>query len=216
MRASLRRVEGLLACREAALGFGADVRLDGGAFGQRIVRQPRLAELELQRAAPRDLDGVVQRLRNVGEQLGHLLRRSQVLRRRVPALPVRIGELRAVGDADARFVRFEVAGGEEAHVVGGHHRNAGLLAQRHGLGHQDLVIGAPEALELEVVAIAEELLPVAREHQRIIVAAVGEGAADVALGESRQRDQPRRGGVRQPAAIDERNAAILALRATRA
>ncbi len=90
--------------------LGADMRLDGRAFGQWIVRQPRFAELERQRTAPRDLHGVRQRLGNVGKQLGHLLRRTQVLRLGVSARAVGIGELRAVGNADARLVRFEIAG----------------------------------------------------------------------------------------------------------
>src|SRR5690606_40065280 len=46
------------------------------ALRQREVRQHRLAEGELKVAAAGDLDGVLQRLGDVGEQLGHLLDRK--------------------------------------------------------------------------------------------------------------------------------------------
>ena len=148
----LRRVEDLLALRESPFGFHADVTLDSRALGQRIVRKARFAELQRQGAAPCDLHGICQRLRDIGEELAHLLGRTQVLRRGVLARPAGVGQQRAVGDAHARLVRFEIAGGEETHVVGGDDRDAGFLAQRDGLGDQRLVIRAPQALQLEVVA----------------------------------------------------------------
>ena len=149
----LRLVENFLAFRESALRLGANMRLDGRAFGQWIVREPRFAELERQRTAPRDLHGIRQRFRNVGKELGHLRRCSQVLRRGVFARAVGVGEQRAFGNADARLVRFEIAGREEAYVVGGDDRDAGLLAQGNGLGDQRFIVRAPQALQFEVVAV---------------------------------------------------------------
>ena len=60
------------------------------------------------------------------------------------------------------------------------------LAERDALGDQRLVVGASQPLQFEVVAIAEQLLPVARQGQRIGVAARQKRAAHVAFGRTRQ------------------------------
>ena len=73
------------------------------------------------------------------------------------------------------------------------------------------IVGTAEPLQLEVVAIAEQLLPLARQRLRIGVAPRQERATHVAFDGTGERDQSR-GGLRvEPAAIDERHAAILAL-----
>ena len=81
------------------------------------VRQEHLADVDLERAALRDLDGVGDRLGQIREQLGHLGRRAQVLLLAVGARSAWIVERDALRDADARLVRFEVVAREEAHVV---------------------------------------------------------------------------------------------------
>ena len=131
MRAQLRGVEHLLAQREPGFGFRADVRLDGDAFRQREVRQPRFAELERQRAAPRDLDGIPQRLREcrrtappspAGERRYCA---SVYLRGRFGSASCAPSEMQTRASCDSKSSR-----GEEAHVVGRDHGDAGLLAER--------------------------------------------------------------------------------------
>ena len=68
-----------------------------------------------------------------------------------------------------------------------------LVAERHGRGDVRLLVGPAEPLQLEVVAVAEQLLPVRAPAQRSRLAAVDERAADVAFGRAGQRDQA--GGV---------------------
>src|SRR5690606_22650351 len=82
-------------------------------FGRRalrygISRQHGFAELELEAAAPRDLDRVLDRLGNVAKQLAHLLGGLQVLLRAVLAATLGIGEQGAVVDTHARLVRIEI------------------------------------------------------------------------------------------------------------
>ena len=69
----------------------------------------------------------------------------------------------------------------------------------------------PEPLQLEVVAIAEQLLPLARQRQRIGFAPGSMRAAHVAFGGTGERDQSRGGLGVEPAALDQRHAAVLAL-----
>ena len=148
---------------------------------------------------------------DVGEHLPHLVRRTQVLRLGVPADTGRVGELRAIGDTDARLVGFEIRRPQEAHVVGGHHRNAALLAERHTAGHVCFIVRPGQSLQFQVVTIAEQLLPLARQGKRLGLAAGEQRATHVAFGRTRQRDES--GGILgvEPGALDQRRAAILAL-----
>jgi hypothetical protein len=107
---------------EAGLGFPLQQLIDGNAVGRRKRRQPALAELDRQVAAPRDLDRVLQRVRDVGEPLRHLVLPLEVLLGREALRPPLVAEHVAGGDADARFVRLEVARIQELHRVRGHHR----------------------------------------------------------------------------------------------
>ncbi len=207
----LRGIECLLARFETLLRFGANEVLDGDVRGQREDGQARFAELQRQRTTPCDLHRVLQRLGDVGEQLPHLFRRTQVLRLGVPADTGRVGELRAIGDTDARLVGFEIRGAQEAHVVGGHHRNAALLAERHAAGHECFIVRPRQSLQFQVVTIAEQLLPLARQGQRLGLAAGEQRAAHVAFGRARERDESRGILGVEPGALDQRRAAILAL-----
>ncbi len=119
MRAELRQPH-----LEPRLGLLAQEFLRRHAAGNRIGRQAHLAEFEGEAGAARYLDGVGQRFRDVGEETRHLFRRAQVLLRGVAAYAMGVGQQSAVMDADARFVRLEVARFEEAHIVGGDYRDA--------------------------------------------------------------------------------------------
>src|SRR5262249_32255865 len=65
--------------REPLLRFRSEESLQRDALGRRKRRQPALAELDVEVAPPRDLDRVLERLRNVGEALRHLVLRLEVL-----------------------------------------------------------------------------------------------------------------------------------------
>ena len=209
----LRRVERpARAPRNPASRLVADELLDRDALRQRIDRQPRLAELQRQRTASRDLDRVLQRLGDVGKQLAPFPAASAGTAPRCTGA-TRAGSASCVPSAmhTRASCDSKSAGGEEAHVVGGDHRNAGLLAERDAAGDVRFIVGAAEPLQLEVVAIAEQLLPVARQRQRLGFAAAGD---------ARGRRRPRRRRTARSArpwssassqlAIDERHAAVLA------
>jgi hypothetical protein len=57
---------------EPFFGFGGEVVAKRDALRRREGRQAILAQLDLEVAAPRDLDRVLQGLRHFGEQLRHL------------------------------------------------------------------------------------------------------------------------------------------------
>ncbi len=131
------------ALREPARGFRAQELFGADLRGHRILRQPRLAQLQRQTAAARDLHRIGERLGHIGEQCRHLLRAAQVLLARIAAHAPRVGEQRAIVDAHARLVRVKLLGSEEAHVVGGDHRHAAPRGQRHGCTDVGLLDGRP-------------------------------------------------------------------------
>jgi hypothetical protein len=175
------------------------------------LRQHALAEAQREAAAARDLDRVLERLRQVGEQLRHLGRAAQVLLRRVLAGPRRVGQQRAVVDADARLVRLEIRGREEPHVVGRHHRHGVALGELHRGAHQRFVASAAEPRHFEVVAIIEHAQPMLEQPIRLAGLAAGQGAADVAGPAAGQRDQARSARRVEPVAREHRFAALLPL-----
>ena len=79
------------------------------AGGHRVIRQPRLAQLQHQAAAARDLHASSRAPRAHRANSSAISRgRAQVLLRGVAAHARRIREQRAVVDAHARLVRFEI------------------------------------------------------------------------------------------------------------
>src|SRR3989454_12622930 len=52
--------------------------LEGGAVGSRKFRQPALSQLEREVASARDLDGVGERLGQIGEELRHFRLRQKI------------------------------------------------------------------------------------------------------------------------------------------
>ena len=199
------------ACGESARGFSAQEFLGAHARGQRILRQAHLPECQRQTATARDLHGVGQRLRHVGEQRRHLLRRAQVLLARVAAHAAGVREQRAVVNADARLVRFELLGFEEPHVVGRHHRGAAAAGERDRAGNVGLLERPAEALQLEVEASGKQREPRIECTLGVGLAGMNQRAADVALGCAGQADQALEMSGRQPAALDARRAALLPL-----
>ena len=58
--------------------------------------------------------------------------------------------------------------------------------------------GAPQALQFEVVTIAEKAGPLRGQRARVRFAATGERTAHITFRKPRERDQPGRGLGRQP------------------
>lgn len=114
---------------ESARGFIAQKFLGSASGGHRIGRQHRGAEFDLERTALCDLDGIGKQLGRVGESFSHLGRGFQILLFGIAPWAARIGEQRAVVDADARLVRLEVGARQKSDVVGRERRHAARVRQ---------------------------------------------------------------------------------------
>ena len=195
---------------EAGARLLAQMILDAAARGHRVGRQGRLAEPHLEVQPPRDLDGILERLRQVGEQLRHLLRGAQVLLLAVAARTRGVGEQRAFLDADPRLVRLEIVARHEAHVVGRDDRHAARHREPELAGDAFLVAGAPGALQLEVEPVVEQREPRLERAPGLVVAPREQRPAHVAFTSARQGDESgRRVGI-EPSALQSRAVTALA------
>src|SRR6185312_8677619 len=201
-----RRLQGGEPRGQALLGLPSQELVRGAARGYRIVRQARLAELERQAAAARDLHGIFQRLGHVLEQGGHLRGTAQILLWAVAAWACRIGEQAALLDAHARLVRLEVLALEEAHVVGRDQRHPAARGELDRRGQVGGLLGPAEPLQLEVVAIVEQRAPLRQRRLRLRRALAQQCPPHICLHGTRQRDQAAAALARQPVALHERNA----------
>ena len=95
---------------------------------RREVRQVDAPELDRDGAALGDLERPPDRLRVVGEVLGHLVRRLEVELVGVEPPAVRVGERVAGLDAEQRLVRARVLVAEVVDVAGGDERQPGRSA----------------------------------------------------------------------------------------
>ncbi len=144
-------------------GEHAQVIAHRGAGRRRKIRQPRLAQRELEGAAARDLHGILERLGKVGEELRHFRLRLEVLRGPELARAPRIAQHPALRDADARLVRGELLGGEELHRVRGDHRQSEPPGERDRGTHVGFVALGIGALQFDVVGAGEIRRPFARK-----------------------------------------------------
>ena len=192
--------------REALHGVAPQQGFLGLGLGGRKGREEILAEAELEVAAPRQLDRVVQRLGQVGEALGHLGRRLQVLLGRIGARALGIVEDVAGVDRDPGLVRLEVLAREEAHVVGRHRRRVEAAGEVDRGGDVGIGVGVPGAHQFEVPAVAEALAPAPCRGKRGVIAAGQRKVADVGM-RAGQHDQPVVGLV-QPLTPHDRVLAV--------
>ncbi len=125
------------------------------SLADREARQDRLGRARPEGAALRDLDRVLERLGQIGEQRRHLgAGLEAVLGRELAALG--LGDQLALGDADQRVVRLVVGGGGEERLVGRDQRQAvavGEIDQRR-LGA--LLGRRAVALQLDIEPVAEQ------------------------------------------------------------
>jgi hypothetical protein len=97
-------------------------------------------------------------IHNYGQFL-HLGGGFEILLAGKAAHPAWVAEQLAIGNAHTRLMRFKIALGEKAHIVGRHHRHLQTHGQRHGRGDQRFLPLAPDPAHLEVVAITEQAAP---------------------------------------------------------
>src|SRR5438034_760562 len=93
------------------------VVLEADVPGRRKLRQPAFPELEREIAAASDLDGVGERLGQIGEELRHLGLRQEIALRGKGARAALVAEHVPFRDAHPGFVRGEILRPQELHRV---------------------------------------------------------------------------------------------------
>ena len=147
---------------ESAGGFLAQGRLERGALRYRVLGQVVGAEFDFAVAALGNLDGVVDGLGEIREEVPHLCRRAQVLLVAVTAFSPRVGKHAAFLDAHAGLVGLEVLGGQEPDVVARDDRHARANGEVHCLQNELLLASPTGADDLEVDAVGERVAPVGK------------------------------------------------------
>ncbi|SMG02914.1 titin [Burkholderia singularis] len=203
------RIELREAFLEPFLGQLHEIVVERHPVGRRKERQLRLAEFERQVAALGDLDRVRERRRQIREQRGHLVLRTEILVGRETLLTARIRQDVAFRDAHARLVRGEIVSRHELQRM---RRDDGQLQfsrERHGL--LDIRFGAWLAitLQFDVETARKQLRPARGVAARGRVVTGRERNADVALLRARQREQPFGKAVFKPTRVKLRAAAVL-------
>ena len=167
----------------------AEEAVGGMSLGYREFRQVVLAQGQAHIAGLGDAQRVLHRLRNIAEQLDHLVGAAQVLLLRVLARPALVVEGEAAADADPHLVGLEIAGIHETHRIGRHQRDAALGGERRGLLDPLFLVRPPGTLDLEKIAAGKQRLPGIEilADQRPVAGA--RGMADIALEGARERDQ---------------------------
>ncbi len=147
------------------------------------------AHLQLEVAALGDLDRVRQRLRQVGEDLGHLGGRLHVEALPVEAEARRVAQGRARADAEQRLVRAVVVGVQVVGVVGRDERQPEVGRDLEQLLLDPLLELDPVPLQLDVEATGEDAREVLGELPGALGLARPERAADHRRQAARGRDQ---------------------------
>ena len=128
-------------------------------FGK--LGQDRVAQMRPNGTAPRNLDRVLNSLRQIREQLHHfVLRLEVVLRRQLPAR-ARLIHIRPIGNTDQGIMRLEHIAVREVDVIGRHERNVarighfdeGRLCRGLSLRTDDLTT---MALQLDIEPVAKD------------------------------------------------------------
>ena len=178
-------------------------RVQGLALLDRVHREVVRAELQLQVAALRHLQGVGHRLRAGGELGGHLPGRLEVEGVGGEAEAARVVDGAAGLDAEQHLVGVGFLPIEVVAVVGGHQLDAQLPGEfdHAAVGHG--LLGDAVFLEFQVEAVAEDLLQLHRPFARARRVLVGEAPGDLAVQAGGEDDQPLLVGV-QGVQVDAR------------
>ena len=162
----------------------------GHSFRDRVFRQEDLAQAHAGATARRDHHAVLERLGDVGEELGHLFGRLQILLFAVAPLAPGIFQRLAFTDRDPRFVGPEILALEKADVVGRYHRYAALAGQPHRMVHALFVVLAAGTLQFQIEAAGEVLLPLRQQLACRVDVLSDQKPADLPFPGAGQRDQP--------------------------
>ena len=177
---------------------GLDSQLLGLVALGREPRQDRLCRQRTERAAPGDLDGIGRRFRQVGEQSHHVPAALEAMLGRQP-VPVVVADDLALGDADQRVMRSEVIRGGEVGFVRCDQRYIAIIGELDQAGLGPLLRLRVVALQLDVEAVAEDVLEQAASlfgeralamNQSLVDGPVGpSGQANESLAETAQHVQ---------------------------
>ena len=162
-------------------------------LGDREGRQQDPPELDLDRAALRDLQRPRHRLLEAGEVACHLLRGLEEELVRVESPVRRVLQRVARLDAEERLVRERVLGVQVVDVTGRHEREAGLLREGDEAGVDLLLLGEAGVLQLDVRRVASEDLDEAVEIRvRVLRPALRERPRHSPRQTARERHDPAR------------------------
>jgi len=190
-------------------GLLAEEFLEGHALRRREGGQLGLAELQREVAALRDMDRVLERLGQVGEQLRHFgLAEEPALAREGPGAAA-VAEHVPFGDAHARLVRGEILLAQELHRMGRDYGKGALAREPKRRLDVVLRLGRPGALQLEVVAAGKQACPFGGDLPGA-TRVLEQRGADLARDRARQRDQAF-GPLGEPALPHLGAAAVLVL-----
>ena len=179
--------------RESCLGLAAQfnrlglpLRARGSAVHE--LRQDGRARLWAIGAAPGNLDGVLDRLRQVGEKLGHGPTALEIVLRAQPS-PLINGDVAALGDTDQRVMRLEIVRAFEIGLVGGDDGQLRVISEIEQERLDNPLLLKPVPLDFDIEPIAEDALE--RVEGRLGEAEIvgGERAVDHSLGAAGQRHQ---------------------------
>jgi hypothetical protein len=195
---------GPVAADEAALALRAQPALDGLAVRHREVRDPQLAQRELEVDHLGDPPRVPVSLTLVGEEGEHLGRRLQVELGRLEPQAVRRVEVAAGADAEEDVVSLVLRLVDVVEVVRDDQRQAGLRRQAEELRVQGGLLGKPVVLQLqEEVVLPEDVAVLARQVPGELDVVALERLRDLAAEAGRHPDEPR-GVAGQVLAVDPR------------
>ena len=148
--------------REALAHHVLEVGVDGEAGRHVEVRQVVHARGQVDVDAIGDADGVGQRVRELGEDLRHLLRRLQEELIAVIAEAVGVVDRLAGADAEQDVVRLVVVLAQVVHVVGAHHRQAEITGDAGQAAVHDLLFVEALVLQLEEEVVGAEDVAIGR------------------------------------------------------
>ena len=141
---------------QAALRFAAQKVIQCLAVGCGEIRQVRLAQFQREVAALGDLHAVLQRLRQIGEQLRHLGLCLEILLLGELFHTALVVQHIAFGDTHTRLVRLEIVDAQELHRVRGNHRQRQLGGQLHRIAQMRFFARRAVALHFQIKAVGKQ------------------------------------------------------------
>ena len=173
---------------QAPAGTVGEVPLEGGVFGDGECRQAVAPEAQFQVAAPGNLHGVLQRLGQIREQLGHLPGAAQVLLLGISSRTPGVRQHVSLLNAHPRLVRIELLAIQKPDVIGGRHGNAAGRGELERSRQVAFVVFTSCARDLHVETLGEHAPPPFQTLGGLVLAACQERNPDVSPAAARQGD----------------------------